>query len=508
MEAARMTKGRQVAAFIERYCRVPEGARVGERVKLLDHQLDIILWIYDADPPVRRVIVTMGRKGGKTSLISMLLLASVAGPAFRPNASVFSAAQSRDQAAIVFGLAAKMARMDEDLSRAVHVRDTAKEILGLRTGVQYKALSADATTAHGTSPALVIHDELGRVRGPRSELFDALETGMGAHENPLSIIISTQAPTDADLLSTLIDGAEAANDPTIKVFKWAAGPDDDPWSEETWHKANPGLAHGLPNLDELRRTAEQAKRLPALEASFKNLHLNMRIAAENHFLSPEVWRLNGGAPDLSVFEDAPVFGGLDLSSRQDLTALVLVAQDSAGVVHVQPHFFAPQQGLRERADRDRAPYDLWQQQGLLTATPGASVDHEYVAQCLANFAARCDLREVRFDRWRINDLERALERIGAKIPLAPHGQGYRDMSGALDQFEALALNGRLRHGNHPILSWNAANAVVTRDAAGNRKLDRSRATGRIDGLVAAVMAVAAMTGAAEPAEPAYTLMFV
>jgi phage terminase large subunit-like protein len=111
---------------------------------------------------------------------------------------------------------------------------------------------------------------------------------------------------------------------------------------------------------------------------------------------------------------------------------------------------------------------------LLTATPGASVDHEYVAQCLANFAARCDLREVRFDRWRINDLERALERIGAKIPLAPHGQGYRDMSGALDQFEALALNGRLHHGNHPILSWNAANAVVTRDAAGNRKLDRSR----------------------------------
>jgi phage terminase large subunit-like protein len=112
-------------------------------------------------------------------------------------------------------------------------------------------------------------------------LFDALETGMGAHENPLSIIIiSTQAPTDADLLSTLIDGAEAANDPTIKVFKWAAGPDDDPWSEETWHQANPGLAHGLPNLDELRRTAEQAKRLPALEASFKNLHLNIPAGSD------------------------------------------------------------------------------------------------------------------------------------------------------------------------------------------------------------------------------------
>jgi phage terminase large subunit-like protein len=182
-------------------------------------------------------------------------------------------------------------------------------------------------------------------------------------------------------------------------------------------------------------------------------------------------------------------------------------EDGCGAVHLQPHFWAPAQGLRERAQRDRAPYDLWRDRGLLTATPGASVDHEYVAQCLANLAERCDLREVRFDRWRINDLERALERIGAKIRLEPMGQGYRDMSGALDHFEALALNGRLRHGMHPLLTWCAANAVVVRDAAGNRKLDRSRATGTIDGLVAAVMAVSALSGAAEPTQPAYQ-MFV
>jgi phage terminase large subunit-like protein len=171
----------------------------------------------------------------------MLLLASIAGPAFRPNAQIYSSAQSRDQAAIVFGYAAKMVRMDEDLGRAVHVKDTVRELIGLRTGVRYKALSADATTAHGLSPALVIHDELGRVRGPRSELYDALETGMGAHQDPLSIIISTQAPTDADLLSTLIESAKASDDPTIKLFLWAADPDDDPWSPATWAKANLGL---------------------------------------------------------------------------------------------------------------------------------------------------------------------------------------------------------------------------------------------------------------------------
>ena len=280
-----MTKGEEVIAFIETYCRVPEGAHVGHRVALLPFQRDIILGIYDSDPPLRRVIVSMGRKNAKSCLTAMLLLAAVAGPAFRPNAQVYSSAQSRDQAAIIFGYAAKMVRMDEDLSRAVHVKDTAKELIGLRTGVHYKALSADATTAHGTSPALVIHDETGRVRGPRSELYDALETGMGAHKDPLSIIISTQAPTDADLLSTLIDSAKASNDPTTKLFLWAADPEDDPWAEETWHKANPGLGTIL-NLEELRRTAEQAKRLPALESSFRNLHLNQRVAAEDHFLQP------------------------------------------------------------------------------------------------------------------------------------------------------------------------------------------------------------------------------
>ena len=141
-------------------------------------------------------------------------------------------------------------------------------------------------------------------------------------------------------------------------------------------------------------------------------------------------------------------------------------------------------------------------------TPGASIDYEYVAKCLANLSARCNVRQVRFDRWRIEDLKRALERIGADLPLEPHGQGYRDMSPALDELEALALNGRLRHGNHPILTWNAANSTITTDAAGNRKLDKTWSSGRIDGIVALAMAVAAMTGAAEPPVREYKIHFI
>ena len=193
-----MTRGEEVIAFIETYCRVPEGAHVGGRVELLPFQRDIIRGIYDSDPPARRVIVSMGRKNAKSCLTAMLLLAAVAGPAFRPNAQVYSSAQSRDQAAIIFGYAAKMVRMDEDLCQGRARQGHGQRADRAAHGCALQGLSADATTAHGTSPALVIHDETGRVRGPRSELYDALETGMGAHKDPLSLIISTQAPTDAD----------------------------------------------------------------------------------------------------------------------------------------------------------------------------------------------------------------------------------------------------------------------------------------------------------------------
>ena len=503
-----MTRGEQVIAFIEKYCRVPEGTRVGERVELLPFQKAIILGVYDSVPPPRRVIVSMGRKNAKSCLTAMLLLAAIAGPAFpAQRAGLFGRA--------IAGSGGDHLRLcSEDGAHGrgprpggAHQGHGERADSGSGRECTTRRLSADATTAHGTSPALVIHDEVGRVRGPRSELYDALETGMGAHKDPLSIIISTQAPTDADLLSTLIDSAKASSDPTTKLFLWAADPEDDPWAEETWHKANPGLGTIL-NLEELRRTAEQAKRLPALESSFRNLHLNLRCAAEDHFLVTGGVGAERRRARLQRVRGCPGLRWPGSEQPAGSHRARAGGQDGTGTVHVQPHFWAPAQGLRERAQRDRAPYDLWRDRGLLTATPGASVDHEYVAQCLANLAECCDLRMVKFDRWRINDLQRALDKIGAEVPLEPHGQGYKDMSGALDQFEALALNGRLRHGNHPLLTWCASNAIVTKDTAGNRKLDRSRATGRIDGLVAAVMAVAAMSGAPEPAVPQYQIFFL
>lgn len=492
-----MTRGERNAAWIEAYCRIPEGKFVGQPVKLRPWQREIIRGIYDS--PTRRAIISYGRKNAKTTLSAFLLLLHLVGPEARPNSQLYSAAQSREQAAILFALAAKIVRMSPELAGAVTVRDTAKQLYCAELGTLYRALSAEATTAYGLSPVFTVHDELGQVRGPRSELYEALETASGAQEEPLSIIISTQAPTDADLLSLLIDDAKSGADPKLKLFMFTAGEELDPFSEEAFRAANPAYGDFL-NADEVREQAEAARRMPSREASFRNLILNQRISQTSPFVARPIWERCSGAVDEAAFLAGPVFAGLDLSARNDLTALVLIAQDADGRWHVRCEFFAPLTGIHDRATRDRAPYDVWHQQGRLTATPGASVDYEAVARRLAEVCDTYPVQTIAFDRWRIDVLKAELSRLGVELPLEPFGQGFRDMGPALDLLEADLLNEAVRHGNHPILTWCAANAVATTDPAGNRKLDKHKATGRIDGMVALAMARgAAGRGAMEAA---------
>jgi phage terminase large subunit-like protein len=181
--------------------------------------------------------------------------------------------------------------------------------------------------------------------------------------------------------------------------------------------------------------------------------------------------------------------GLDLSARVDLTAAVMVFE-SDGLKHVHALFWMPEQGLVERSRRDRVPYDVWSDQGYIRTTPGGSVDYEYVVSDLADIFANTPPRQIAFDRWRIDVFQKELERAGFDWPMSEHGQGYKDMSPALDALEAELLNGRVRHGMNPVLTMCAANAVVSRDPAGNRKLDKHKANGRIDGMVALAMAMA------------------
>jgi phage terminase large subunit-like protein len=479
------TRGQANCDWIEAYCRIPEGKFVGEAVVLRPWQRELICGIYDT--PTRRAIVSFGRKNSKTTTSAFLLLLHLCGPEARPNSQLFSAAQSRDQASLLFNLAMKMVRLSPDLRQYVSVRDTAKQLYCAELGTLYRALSADASTAYGLSPVFVVHDELGQVKGPRSELYEALETAAGAQEHPLSIVISTQAPTDADLLSVLIDDAKTGADPKVKLWLYTAPESLDPFAEDTIKLANPAFGDFL-NREEVLDQAASAQRMPAREAAYRNLVLNQRVNVSHPFITRAVWDSCAGAIEERAFEGG-AWIGLDLSEKADLTACVIVGQGSSGAWHVRSEFFAPEKGVHERAHRDRVPYDVWARQGHLTLTPGASVDYGYVAQYLVDLCDRYPIKGIAFDRWHIKLLQAELSRLGATLPLIEHGQGFRDMTPALDVLEHELLDENIRHGGHPVLTMCVANAVVTRDAAGNRKLDKSKATGRIDGAVALAMAL-------------------
>jgi phage terminase large subunit-like protein len=457
--------------------------------------------IYDNPAGTRRAIVSFGRKNAKTTLAAFLLLAHLCGPRAKPNSQLFSAAQSRDQAGILFALAAKIVRMSPILASVVIIRDTAKQLYCPELGTLYRALSAEASTAFGLSPAFVVHDELGQVAGPRSSLYEALETATGAQENPLSVIISTQAPTDADLLSVLIDDAKAGHDPRVVVSLHTADMDLDPFGEEAIRAANPAFGDFL-NADEVRAMAEDARRMPMREAQYRNLVLNQRVEASSPFVSAEVWNKCGATP-LPFDKSLPIWGGLDLSAVDDLTALVLIGQ-IGGVWQVKPFFWLPGEGLFDKARADRVPYDVWARDGQLLTAPGKSVDYEYVATFIRGLFDTHNIRKIAFDRWNMKHFRPWLAKAGfsdedIEERFEDFGQGFQSMSPALKDLSRELLNERIAHGGHPVLKMCAANAVVQRDPKDNITLAKDKSRGRIDGMVALAMAMGVAPSQEEPA---------
>lgn len=500
----RLSRSARNIRWIERHCRIPEGRDVGKPVKLRPWQKAEIRKIYDNPAGTRRAILSFGRKNGKTALAAFLCLLHVAGPEAKTNGQLYSAAQSRDQAAILFSLAAKVVRMSPDLSAHVLIRDTAKELVCEELGTRYKALSADATTAYGLSPVFVVHDELGQVRGPRSELYEALETAVAAQDSPLSLVISTQAPTDEDLLSVLIDDAVAGNDPRVVLSLYSCPMDADPFSEKAIRAANPAFGDFM-NAKEVLAMAEDARRMPSREAEYRNLILNQRVEANDPYVAKGIWDACAGDVDADWPDGG--FGGLDLSSSADLTAFVRcvwIGDD----LHVRSTFWLPGEGLAEKARKDRVPYDVWNRGGHLVTTPGRTVDYDYVAPIVLRLMREEGLAKVGFDRWNMRFLRPALERAGATPAeleqFVEFGQGFASMSPALRALDQVLLNGRMRHGGHPVLTMCAANAVVKSDPAGNRKLVKLAPNRRIDGMVALAMAVA-MAGEPVDDEPVFSV---
>lgn len=487
-----LTRGERVVAFIESLP-VTKGFGAGQTVKLEDFQRDWILSIYqDGDDGLRQVrtgLLSVARGNGKTVLCAGLTLAHLCGPEAEQRGECYSAAATKEQASLIFAEMEATILATPWMAARLNVRTFNKVIEDHVTGSIYKALASDGKSVHGLASSFVVCDELAQWQS--RELFDVLRTSLGKREQPLLLVIGTQSPRAENIMSELvdysgrIDSGEIADD-SFHGAVYAVPDDADPFDPANWPLANPALGK-FRSARELGEEAMRAQRMPTFEPAFRNLYLNQRVDAEPKAINPAEWERCGQTFDPTSLAGRPCYGGLDLSSTRDLSALALYFPDDDGALVV--HCWCPRDNMGEREETDRVPYRTWAKQGFIEATPGKAIDKHFIAARLAEVASQYDLRGLAFDRWGMADLKAILNREGISLPLVDWGQGFASMGPAVDAFETAMLSDKLRHAMHPILRWSAGNLVYEMDPAGLRKPSKNRSIDRIDPMVASIMAV-------------------
>jgi len=492
---------KNIIKFIEQLT-VPSGKGEGGRVKLRPFEKKFIQDVYGqvnelGNRKVRRAILSMARKNGKTFLIACLALVHLVGPEAIKNGEIYSAANDRDQAAIVFKYAAQIVRAEPELLALIKIVDSTKTMVCFANGSIYRAVSAEAGTKFGLNPTVVIFDELAQAKN--RELYDALDTSMAARLEPLYVVISTQSNDPQHILSQLIDDGLSGRDPSTVCHLYAVPDDADNvfTDQKLWKLANPALGD-FRSLSEMKTAAKRAVRMPTFEAAFRNLYLNQRCRAETPLIPRQEWVACQG--DATIENGSEIYLGLDLSGKTDLTALVAISNGEKD--RVKAWFWKPKETLLEHEKRDRVPYFVWEKQGFIETTPGRAIQYDWVAARLAQIFHEYKIIGMAFDRYRIDDLMNAMGKIGldcyvdgkdkpqvGSIRLVPWGQGYASMTQAVEAIEVSILERKFVHDGNPVLTWNFANAMSISDAAGNRKIDKSKTRFRIDGAVAAAMAI-------------------
>lgn len=437
----------------------------------------------------RTCLLMLPRKNGKTELAAAV---AVYGLLFdgETGGQIYSAAADREQASLVFHVAAQMIRNDPELDAQVEILESQKRIVHRKSGSFYRAISAEAYSKHGFSASLVVYDEL--ASAPNRELFDVLNTSMGARSQPLMLCISTAGYDRHSILYELYQHAKRvkenpAIDPTFLPVIYEMPVDADWTDEREWKKCNPALGD-FRSLEDMRIAAARAKEIPAQENTFRRLFCNQWTEQASRWLQMTAWDACCQPLPAVTLRGRRCFVGMDLSSTKDLTALVAVFPDDDGGFDVRAHFFMPHDNIRERVTRDRVPYEQWVREGYLTATPGNVVDYEAVRHLLQDWAAEFQVREIAFDPWNATDLVTRLQEQDG-FTCVPIRQGFASLSAPTKSLEKAVLSQRLRHDGHPVLRWNMSNIAVETDPTGNIKLSKKVSTERIDGGSALVMAI-------------------
>jgi phage terminase large subunit-like protein len=497
-QARGLARVERIVRFLEALP-ITKGHLAGTAMKLLPSQREFLEAVYGGSG-VRLAVLSEPRGNGKTGLLAGLTLAHLCGPEAIDRGECFSAAIDRGQAGILYqemrAIVLAVPDLDARLNLIKHFKKI--EVLdGPGVGSTYEALSSDARRGHGLAPSFWCFDELGQVKD--RELLDALTTAMGKQPGALGIVISTQAPEDDHPLSQLIDDGLAGLDPSVHVQLHAAPEDADPLAPATWAACNPALDVFLDRGD-FERQAARAARVPAFMAAFRNLRLNQRVHADERLIGRDDWLACGGTVDPAQLAGRACWGGLDLSSTTDLTALVLVFEPAAEgePMDVLAWFWMPAGRIGELEGEDHKTYRTWRDQGFIETTHGRAIDKAAVAMRLAEIASLHDVRAIGFDDWRFADLAKLLSDEGIDLPLKPMRQGFRTMGPCVDALEGAVVDRKIRHGNNPVLTMCIANAVAAMDPTGSRKLDKARSRSRIDGAVCLAMALGLHATEPEP----------
>ena len=481
--------------FIQCLCHT-KGIWAGRPFELLPWQEQIIRDIFgtvkkNGYRQFNTAYVEIPKKNGKSELaaaIALLLLCCDK----EERAEVYGCAADRQQASIVFEVAADMVRMCPDLNRRIKINASTKRMIFLPTNSVYQVLSADAYTKHGLNVHGVLFDELHTQ--PNRQLYDVMTKGSGdARMQPLYFLITT-AGTDTKSVcyeqhqKALDIIAGKKKDPTFYPVIYGAAQEDDWTDPKVWKKANPSLGYTI-QIDKVKAACESAKQNPSEENAFRQLRLNQWVKQAVRWMQMDKWNACAGEIDMDALDGRVCYGGLDLSSTTDISAFVLVFpprnEDDSFVV--LPFFWIPEDEMALRVLRDRVPYDVWQRQGYLDATEGNVIHYAYIENAIQRLGERYNIREIAFDRWGATQMVQNLENMGFTV--VPFGQGFRDMSPPTKELMRLVLGKEILHGGHPVLTWMMDNVYVRQDPAGNIKMDKERSTEKIDGAVAMVMAL-------------------
>ena len=473
-----------------------KGTWAGKRFELIDWQERIIRDLFGVIKPngyrqFNTAYVEIPKKMGKSELAAAVALLLCCGDG-EQRAEVYGAASDRQQASIVFDVAADMVRMCPALNKRVKILGATKRIVYEPTNSFYQVLSAEAYSKHGFNIHGVVFDELHTQ--PNRKLYDVMTKGSGdARMQPLYFLITT-AGTDTNSIcyeqhqkaKDILEGRKI--DHTFYPVIYGAEQDEDWTNEEVWKKANPSLGITV-DIEKVRDACESAKQNPAEENTFRQLRLNQWVKQAVRWMPMQKWDECSFEVDPAELEGRVCYGGLDLSSTTDISAFVLVfpPRDDTEKYIVLPYFWIPEENMQQRVLKDHVPYDVWERQGVLQATEGNVIHYGYIEKFIDDLGKKYNIKGICFDRWGAVQMSQNLEALGFEV--VAFGQGFKDMSPPTKELMKLVLEKRIAHGGHPVLRWMMDNIFIRTDPAGNIKPDKEKSTEKIDGAVALIMAL-------------------